>query len=267
MTKKSWIFLLPLIVTFLWFGSAPSHAAAPKWTVLEINSAGCGEDNWNLDVKWTGVDGGAYTHHTKVTSGGVTYMSEEASHAPAEGEESTWSLYSTSTYGPAPGTWPIPGGQAMTVRMTLERPKGTVLHAWTIVAPSCSSAVTTFNAADFDGDYVRDSADACPRLPSARANGCPLRDRTLSLTVKSDPKRVAGRLYAPGYPALYAAKTVKIWKVRSGPDLRVATRTTGALGRFQVRVGPGRYYATSPGLVVASVGQASADTSPVRWVG
>jgi hypothetical protein len=266
MVKKSWLLVLPLIATLVWFGAAPSQASGEIWRVKSIDAVGCATSDWDLTVVFDGVDGGAYIAHSLVSSGGLIYMNEAVTYAPPEGAEDPWGLYADSSYGPTTGTWPIPAGQPMKVQLILERPKGTVLSRWTIVTPSCDSSAVTFNAADFDNDLVADGVDACPRLKSSRSNGCPLRDRSLTLKAKYGPKRVVGRLYAPGYPALYAGRTVKIWKVRPGPDLKVATKTTGTLGRFKARVGKGRYYATSPGYIAASAGQAAKDVSPVRRV-
>ena len=91
----------------------------------------------------------------------------------------------------------------------------------------------------------------------------PVRDRSLSLKARYGPKRVVGKLYAAGYPALAVGRTVTIWKVRPGPDRKVATRTTNALGKFKVRVKKGRYYATSDALTVPGVGQCDFDQSRI----
>jgi hypothetical protein len=89
----------------------------------------------------------------------------------------------------------------------------------------------------------------------------PVRDRSLSLKARYGPKRVVGKLYAPGFPALYAGRTVTIWKVRPGPDRKIMTRTTNGLGKFKARVKRGRYYATSDAVTVPGVGQSAFDQS------
>jgi hypothetical protein len=91
----------------------------------------------------------------------------------------------------------------------------------------------------------------------------PVRDRSLSLRARYGPKRVVGKLYAPGFPALYAGRTVTIWKVRPGPDRQIATRTTNGLGKFKVRVKKGHYYATSGAVTVPGIGQSAFDQSRI----
>ena len=205
---------------------------------------------------------------TEVISDGKTYMNEAFTQAAASGD-TTWELHSDFSYGEVstPGAFPMTPGKPMKVVLTLERPIGESLSSWTMVAKSCDSSALLYNgptAADLDGDYVATPTDKCPTLKSFRANGCPLRDRTLALNGKYDPKRVVGRLYAPGYPALYAGRTVTIWKVKTGPDRKVTTRTTNSLGKFKAYVGKGRYYATARGVIVASAGQVTSDKSVVR---
>ena len=177
-----------------------------------------------------------------------------------------WGLYSNFSYGAVatPGTYPIPAGQEMTVELDLERPKGTVLSSWRLVAASCDSATLLYNgptAADLDHDFVATPTDMCPSITSFTANGCPLRDRVVTLRARYGPRRVVGKLYAAGHPDLDAGRTVQIWKKRPGPDKLVATRTTNSLGMFKAKVDKGRYYATSPDFIAPVSGQALADVS------
>ena len=179
-----------------------------------------------------------------------------------------WNFVDSKDYGaPAsPGDYPIPAGQQVRAVFMLEQPKGTVLSSWTMVIPSCDSSTLLYNgptADDLDEDFVATPIDKCPSLKAFRPNGCPLRDRTLTLKARYGPKRVVGKLYAAGHPSLYAGRTVTVWKKRPGPDRKVATRTTNGPGKFKTRVGKGRYYATSPGLIVPSAGQVTADKSVV----
>jgi hypothetical protein len=134
---------------------------------------------------------------------------------------------------------------------------GTISGGWSLSITSVP---------DLDGDAVPDATDQCPSLQSFGGIGCPTRERSLSLKARYGPKRVVGRLYAAGYPALSAGRTVSIWKVRPGPDRKIATRTTNSLGKFKLRVARGRYYATSEALVVATAGQCTFDQSPVARV-
>lgn len=261
--KKSCLFLLPLVLSLLWTGAAPSRAAGAAWTVTSVDVVGCSSGDWDLTVVFSGVDGGTYVPHTTVTSGGLVYMNEDGSFAPVDGAEEHWGLYADDSYGPVTATYPIPSGQPMEVTFSLERPKGTVVFSWSMVARSCDSSALLLSAPDLDQDLVANAVDRCPALKAPTTNGCPLRDRTLTLTARYCPKRLAGRLYAAGYPALYVGRTVTIWKVRPGPDRKIATRTTNSLGRFKVPVGKGRYYATSRGLIVPTTGQVVAATSSI----
>lgn len=264
MLKKSWLFLLPLVAAGLLSTAAPSQAAGENWVVKAVNTVGCGSGDWRLTTVFSGVDGGRYSAHTVVSAGGLIYMNEDANFAPTDGADEPWDLFATDTYGPTTGTYPIPAGQQMKVTFTLERPKGVVLSSYTLVARSCDSTTILYSGAtsrDLDADFVATPTDQCPTLQGFTSSGCPLRDRTLSLKARSGPKRVVGRLDAPGFPSLYVGRTVKIWKVRPGPDRRIATRTTNSFGRFRVGVGKGRYYATSPTFIRPKAGEATRDTS------
>jgi hypothetical protein len=265
MLKKCWLLLLPLITGLLWIGAAPSHAAGESWTVVSVDTAGCGDGDWELNVNLSGLASGPdYRAHTTVTSGGLVYMNEDVS--VINNGPDTWGLYDDFTYGavPNPGTYPIPAGQPMSVTFDLELPKGTLLSSWTMVAASCDSTTLLYNgptAADLDHDFVATPSDLCPALQAFTSNGCSVRERTLTLKARYGPRRVVGQLDAPGYAALEVGRTVKIWKKRPGPDRKIATRTTNSLGKFKVKVGTGRYYATSPGLIAPASGEALADIS------
>jgi hypothetical protein len=220
-----------------------------------------------MPVKFSSNAGG-YVAHTKVTANGLVYMNEDAGSTTGE---TSWNVFDTFNYGavPNPGTWPIPAGQALTIRVQLEKPKGTVITSWTMVMQSCDRGAILYNdktALDKDGDYVKVPQDLCPTLKAFRANGCPLRDRTLKIAAKTSPKRVAGRLYAAGFPALYGHRHVTIWRSRSGPDLKIATLTTSTAGYYSATVGSGYYYATSASLVSPSAGQAASDKSGTTHV-
>ena len=253
---------LPLVATLVWAGAPPARAAGESWVVTDVLSVGCGSPGWSLDTTWSGLDGSDYIAHTVVSSGGLTYMNEEA-HRASDGTRA-WTLYGIASYGPTTGTFPIPPGQPMHVQLTLERPKGTVISSWTLATASCDSPQLLYNgptAADVDEDFLATPTDLCPSLASSSANGCPLHDRTLTLKARNGPKRVVGKLYAAGYPDLSVGRTVQVWKKKPGPDRIVAIRTTNGLGKFKAKVGKGRYYATSPSFVAPTSGEALADIS------
>ena len=262
-----WLFLLPLVAGLLWMGTGSSQAAGQSWSITDVKTVGCDSLDWQLDVHRAGLDIGYYTWRTQVISDAKVYMNEGFTRSTSNGDD-LWLLYSDFSYGTvdSPGAYPIVPGKPMKVLLTVERPVGTVLSSWTMVAKSCDSAELLYNgptAADLDEDYVATPTDACPSLKAFTANGCPVRDRTLVLTARYGPKRVVGKLYAPGYPALYAGRRVTIWKVRSGPDLKLRTLTTNSIGKFVSRAKKGRYYATSAGLVVPTVGQTFPSRSAV----
>jgi hypothetical protein len=269
MSKRTWIFVLPLIAGFLWIGTGPSQAAGEAWTVRAINSTGCANDTFGLATDKSGFDGGNYIGHTVVTVGGKVYMNEDAS-LVGNGDEN-WGLLDTFSYGPTAnkGTWPMPTGVQMKVRFTLERPKGTVLSSWTLVTSGCNSSTIRYSgptSEDVDEDLVPVLQDKCPTLKAFTENGCPQRSRSLGLAPRKHPKRVAGQLNAPGHAALRAGRTVVVWKVRPGADLKVATRTTNSLGKFSITVGKGKYYAISPGVIVPTAGQAATTRSAIARV-
>jgi len=264
MIKKSWLFLLPLIATLTWVGSSPARASGESWSVTGVNTIGCANNTYSLDVHFAGVDGDPYLEHTTVASGGKLYTNEADNFAPTDPEDDFWGLYHDDSYGPVNASYPIPAGHPVYVTLSLERPKGHVLSSWSFVAASCDSNVIAFNESDIDQDF-KGTTDACPTLHGLTADGCPLRARTLSLKARYGPTRLKGKLVAPGYPALYAGLKVKIWKKRPGPDKKVGAKITNSNGKFTIRVGSGRYYATAPARLVASAGEVTATRS--RTVG
>ena len=267
MKKRSWALALPLIVAALWSGAAPSQAVTHSWTIDGINRMGCAANDIDLPVTFTNASNDGYTAHTRVTSNGGVYMNEGFEYSGGNGP-TTWGIYSSYSYGADPNAadFPIASGHPVKIVVTLEKPKGTVVSSWTLVTESCSSGRILYNgksSLDADGDYVATPTDKCPKLTAVgRANGCPLRSRTLTLAAKTSPKRVSGRLYSAGYPALYASRPVVIWKVRTGPDLKVATLTTNSKGYFLTSVSSGYYYATSSSYTSPSSGSVTSDTSP-----
>jgi hypothetical protein len=267
MYKKLLLCLLPLVGGLLWISTGPSHAAGESWSITDVNASGCAQNEYDVDVHYDGlVPNGTYVWHTRVISGGKVYMNEifEDSHPTSSGN-STWTFYALlNGQVDNPGTWPLTPGTPVKFVLSLESTQGAVLSSWTAVARSCDSAVLLYNgptAADVDEDYLATPTDLCPSLKAFTANGCPVVDRTLTLKAKADPRRVVGTLAATGHSSLYAGRPVTIWKVRPGPDRVIATKSTNSLGKVKVRVGRGRYYATTPGLVAPSSGEVLADQS------
>jgi len=258
--KKTWLIILAVVPGLLFLGAGPSQAAGAQWKVDSVVSSGCDVNDYGFDVTFSGLDGVDNIAHTVVTVGGLVYMNEDAGDP---GNRSTeWHLYDDNSYGPTTGTWPIPSGKQMTVRMTIEKPKGTVLSSWTYVTSSCDSTVALYNgptSADADGDLLTIPTDKCPTVKAATANGCPLWAR--SLKVKRHKHRLDGQLRAPGHAALAAHREVVIWKKKNGKHHRVAVRKTNAKGKFHIRLKKGRYYVTSPSVIVPATGQARATKS------
>jgi hypothetical protein len=266
MRKKAWLFVLPLVASLAWVGAPPSHAAGESWRVIDVLTTGCEISDYDVTTRFSGLDESlSYWVHYQTFSDGKVY-GNEGYDAPQTNVDQTWTLGSDFSYAAMDnqGAWPLTPGKPVKAVFMLERPKGTVLSSWTIVVPSCDSATFLYNgptAADTDEDFVATPTDLCPALQAFTANGCPVRDRSLTLRAKYDPKRVVGKLSAAGYPDLYAGRTVQVWKKRTGPDRLIATRTTSSLGKFKVKVRQGRYYATAAAFISATSGEVLADTS------
>lgn len=127
----------------------------------------------------------------------------------------------------------------------------TVYVNWTITVTYAGCAP------DSDSDGVPDAKDSCTGTAAHTASGCPLATR--SLTAKYRLGAFRGAL-ASSVPRCAAARGVTIWKVRTGPDLKVGAKTTASDGRYKLKrtKRPGRYYATSPRVVVAGVAECPA---------
>jgi hypothetical protein len=263
---RSVLVLTALATGLLWLAAPPSHAAAESFKVLSVDTLGCNSGDFHMTVKRANLDGGTYTVRTLATAGGLAYMNESAS--ISVNGQSGWSLFNNFTYGPVPnqGTWPIPSDTQLRMDFSLERPVGTILYRWSLVVDGCNTGNILYNALtsrDKDRDLVPTPKDRCPSLPAARSNGCPLRDRTLTFGYDAQGKKFIGWLFAEGYPKLYAGRAVTIWKVRPGADLKIGTATTTQVGNFALAHArlPGVYCATSNGLIVATAGQVTKDTS------
>lgn len=110
---------------------------------------------------------------------------------------------------------------------------------------------------DRDSDGVPDSRDACPTVAAHTASGCPLTTRTL--TAKYKLGKFRGLLSSP-VAGCKAIRPVTIWKVRTGPDRKIGTATTGSTGGYKLKHAkrPGRYYATSLHAVVNGMAECPA---------
>jgi hypothetical protein len=263
-TKRS---LIPVaaVLASLW-AAAPGYAAGETFKVLSVATTGCANGNFSLMVERANLDGGAYTVHTVVTIDGLIYMSEGAS--ISVNGTTGWSLLNNFSYGavPNPGTWPMPANRQLRIDFTLERPTGTILHAWTTVADGCNTGALEYNrltSDDLDKDLVAIPTDHCPTVAAATANGCPVLARTLTIAYDTKAHRFFGWLYAKGYPKLYSHRAVTIWKVRPGPDKRIGrvrttTRGNYALARVRQR---GVYYATAAARLLPASGFAPTEKS------
>lgn len=115
-------------------------------------------------------------------------------------------------------------------------------------------------APDQDGDAVPDRTDACGSLAASTTSGCPAATR--ALTVRYRHGAFKGVLSSSA-PRCRDSKTVVVWKVRRGPDRRVGRTTSRADGSYRLARAhrPGRYYATTPPVVVPDVAQCAAARS------
>ena len=120
-------------------------AQAQSFQVVSVNTLGCASGEFGMTVLRSGLDGGSYTVRTVVNGGGLVYMNENAS--ISINGNSGWNLFNNFTYGPVanPGTWPIPANTPLRIDFTLERPLGTVLHAWTLSVDGCNTGNISFN--------------------------------------------------------------------------------------------------------------------------
>jgi subtilisin-like proprotein convertase family protein len=122
------------------------------------------------------------------------------------------------------------------------------------------SLVVTYKSCDLDSDGVEDHADQCLDLTARTATGCPVTSRSMSARVKAGKFR--GALSSP-VAGCKAGRPVSVFRVRAGADARVGTATTRSdgswrLGRAKKK---GRYYASSPRVVVPDAAECPAVTS------
>lgn len=139
-------FLCLLVLAGLLVAGVPSaFAQSETFRVISVNTLGCNSGNFGMTVERANLDGGTYTVHTAVTSGGLIYMNEAAT-VYINGLTG-WAIFNNFTYGPVsnPGTFPIPSGQEMRVDFSLERPIGTVLYQWTLIVDGCDTGNILYN--------------------------------------------------------------------------------------------------------------------------
>jgi hypothetical protein len=119
------------------------------------------------------------------------------------------------------------------------------------------SLTLTYVSCDLDADGVEDHADGCLGLAAASPSGCPLASRVMSASHRKG--KVTGRLSSP-VAGCASGREVTVWRVRRGPDRKVRTTRTRSDGSFRLaRVkSAGRYYATSPRVVVLDAAECPA---------
>ncbi|MFO1284389.1 MAG: hypothetical protein U1F51_18365 [Burkholderiales bacterium] len=122
-----------------------AHAAGETFQVVSVNTTGCDSAQFGMTVERGNLDGGNYTVRTVVTVDGLVYMNEDAT--ISINGLSSWAIFNNFNYGPVPnqGTYPIPSGRPMRLDFTLERPKGTILYAWTLIVDGCDTGNIQFN--------------------------------------------------------------------------------------------------------------------------
>jgi subtilisin-like proprotein convertase family protein len=136
------------------------------------------------------------------------------------------------------------------------------LLVWDDAAPDVGtidswSVTITYATCDVDGDGLDVPADQCPNIAAATSSGCPVAARVLSAKYKTG--KFKGVLSSTA-PKCRSGKSVTIWKVRSGADKKIGTTTTASDGTYKLRRArhAGKYYATSPRVVVANVADCAA---------
>jgi uncharacterized delta-60 repeat protein len=108
---------------------------------------------------------------------------------------------------------------------------------------------------DIDGDGVRDNRDLCPPRYSPRPRGCPVYPRRVSITRDASADLFRGDVRSP-QPKCVSRVTVRIRRVRPGPDKKLAKVSAGPSGGWSVDASlkPGAYYAVAPRVVQQRLG-------------
>jgi subtilisin-like proprotein convertase family protein len=152
----------------------------------------------------------------------------------------------TRVGGSAGGTW------RLIVSRNGSLPGSGTLEDW--------SVTVRYASCDFDHDGVEDHHDSCLSQAGATVSGCPLPSR--SVTAKYAKGKFKGVLSSSA-AACRSNRSVTVWKVRSGPDRKVGTATTRSDGFYKLARSRhrGKYYATSPRLVVTGIAECKAAAS------
>lgn len=107
---------------------------------------------------------------------------------------------------------------------------------------ACSAALSC--RTDSDGDGLDDLLDGCPAVASTNPTGCPSADRRARLRWREGAGRLEARITSP-VPACAARARIKLWRVRPGADVRIASENAAGSGRRRFLVPRGaRYYVT-----------------------
>lgn len=219
-------------------------AGAQTIQISQVNAIGCAGSTTNMSLTTAGLDGSvnAYTIRTLVRVGERTHMNEGVS--VTQNTTFGWNLYSSTSYGTTPGlaAFPLPQSSQVRADFTLERPKGTILSAWTTVLSQCNGGSVLYNGS---------------------AATLPLRSRTLGLNYDRSGGRFIGWLIADGAPQLHSGRLVTIWKHRPGADLKIGQTRTTSRGNFTLRSErrSGVYYAVAGAIIQPPVGHALKEIS------
>jgi subtilisin-like proprotein convertase family protein len=122
------------------------------------------------------------------------------------------------------------------------------------------SVTLTYASCDPDNDGLDVPPDACPALAGVAPSGCPA--ATGALTAKYRHGKFKGALTSSN-AACKGSRLVSIYKVRSGADKRVGAASTAPDGTYKLTRAKhaGRYYATTPRIVVANAADCAAAQS------
>lgn len=259
-----------LVIAGVMCAAVPTASAAGEtFKVISVNTVGCASGNFQMNVERANLDGGAYIVRTVVTVDGLIYMNEQAG-ASTNGTL-IWGVFDSVTYGPVPnkGTYPIPPNRPMRLDFTLERPKGTVLHAWTLIVDGCNTGNILFSG-QTDMSVVVDVAGG-PFAPGATvpitvdvANTGYVNAPNASVVVTLPPHFAAGisdlTVTGPG-PAVYMCSLDVTGRVLT---CTVANHPAGATARltFAGRTGPDVPAAGAQIAVRADVSSDGVDPAP-----
>lgn len=147
------------------FGISAVRADSPTWTLISVDSIGCGGSATNFSMELAGItDPSPYHWRTIVDAGGDRYMDEDAGNPGSSDNGSySWSLYNSSSAGPVTATFPLPNDTPVVVQLLLVDG---------ISGPAVSGAIVTFDRCNGGSvvsiEVITPASASCPNpLPTS----------------------------------------------------------------------------------------------------